>query len=222
MPWESHADTLLHAWFGGQEVGHGIVDVLFGDVNPSAKLSLTFPKSIKHNPAYLTFGKADYDLVYGEGVFIGHRWYEMVERDPLFWFGYGLSYTSFAYHDLQVPSAFEASPDHVMEVSVRLENTGPLDGAEVIQLYIQDRESSLQRPVRELKQFAKVHLASGEARTVVLTLDRTALSFWSEERSQWKAEAGTFDVIVARSSDPNDEVLRRSFELVDSFYWSGA
>lgn len=222
MPWEARADTLLHAWYGGQEVGHGLVDVLFGAVNPSAKLSLTFPRSLKHNPAYLTFGKSDYELMYGEGVFIGHRWYEAVERAPLFWFGHGLSYTTFRYSDLAVPAAFEPSPDHVMEVSVRVENTGALEGAEVVQAYVQDPESSLQRPARELKAFAKVLLAAGEARTVKLALDRTALSFWSEEHAAWKAEAGTYNVIIAKSASPDDEVIRGSFELAETFFWSGA
>ncbi|KAH6686474.1 family 3 glycosyl hydrolase [Plectosphaerella plurivora] len=222
MPWESKADTLLHAWYGGQEVGHGLVDVLFGTVNPSAKLSLTFPRSIKHNPAYLSFGKADYELMYGEGVFIGHRWYEAVERDPLFWFGHGLSYSTFRYTDLAVPSTFESSPAHVMEVTVRVENTGTLAGAEVVQAYIQDPESSLQRPARELKAFDKVFLAAGEAKTVKLALDRTALSFWSEEHKAWKAEAGTYHVILASSASPGGEIVRGSFELGSDFFWSGA
>ena len=221
MPWESKAETLLHAWYGGQETGHGLVDVLFGDVNPSGRVSITFPKSIKHTPSYLTFGKVDRDILYGEGVFIGHRYYEKVERDPLFYFGYGLSYSQFQYSNLVVPTTFEASAEHTMDVSVDLENTGPYNGSEVVQVYVQDPESSVQRPLRELKAFAKVTLSVGEKKTVKITLDKYALSFWSEEVSQWRAEAGKFIIIVATSADPKDEVFRRSFDLPRTFHWSG-
>lgn len=222
MPWKRDCKTLLHAWYGGQETGHGIVDVLLGKVNPSGRLSVTFPDSLKHTPTYLTFGKSDYDILYGEGVFIGHRFYEAVDRDPLFYFGYGLSFTKFEYSHLVVPSTFEPSPDYSAAVSVDVTNCGSYDGAEVVQLYVHDPESSVQRPARELKAFKKIYLAVGETKTVSLQLDKYAISFWSEEYGQWKAEEGIFDVIVATSSDPKDEVLRASFKLEKSFFWSGA
>ncbi|KPM38485.1 putative beta-glucosidase H [Neonectria ditissima] len=221
MPWEQKAKSLVHAWYGGQETGHAIADVLFGDVNPAGRLSVTFPKSVKHTPAYLTFGKSDYDIVYGEGVFIGHRFYEAVDRDPLFYFGYGLSYTKFEYSDLVVPSTFEPSADHEATVTVNVKNAGSYDGAEVVQLYIHDPESAVQRPARELKAFAKVHLSVGETKTVSLKLDKYALSFWSQEDEQWKAEEGDFEVIIATSANPSDEVLRKGFKLPHTFFWSG-
>ena len=221
MPWESQANTLVHAWFGGQEVGNGLVDVLTGKVNPAGRLSLTFPKSVKHNPAYLTFGKADRGLMYGEGVFIGHRYYEKVDREALFYFGYGLSYSRFEYSDFAVPSEFKPTASHTMEISVTLKNLGPHDGSEVVQVYVQDPESSVQRPLRELKAFRKERLAVGESKIVKLTLDKYSLSFWSEEVGQWKAEAGEFVVILATSSNPKDEVARRSFQLSESFFWTG-
>ncbi|CAG1968513.1 unnamed protein product [Fusarium graminearum] len=221
MPWESQASTLLHAWFGGQECGHGMADVLFGKANPSGRLSLTFPKSIKHTPAYLTFSKADYDIVYGEGVFIGHRYYEMVDREPLFYFGHGLSYSKFAYSNLTVPKEFESSVDHKMQVTVDIKNHGPFAGAEVVQLYIHHANSSLQRPVRELKAFSKVYLDVDEAKTVNLTLDKYSLSFWCQEASTWKAEAGTYTIILASSSNPKDEIARESFVLPETFFWKG-
>ncbi|KAF5004931.1 hypothetical protein FDECE_8584 [Fusarium decemcellulare] len=221
MPWESQAATLLHAWFGGQETGHGIADIIFGKVNPSGRLSLTFPKSIKHTPAYLTFSKADYDIVYGEGVYIGHRYYEAVDRDPLFYFGHGLSYSTFEFARLQVPHEFPSLADHKMQISVDVTNKGPYKGAEVVQVYIHDPESSVQRPVRELKAFAKVFLEVGEAKTVNLTLDKYSLSFWSQEASKWKAEAGEYIVIIATSSNPKDEALRSSFALQETFFWEG-
>ncbi|KAF4964763.1 hypothetical protein FSARC_7362 [Fusarium sarcochroum] len=221
MPWESQAVTLLHAWFGGQETGHGMSDVLFGKVNPSGRLSLTFPKSIKHTPAYLTFSKADYDIVYGEGVFIGHRYYEMIDREPLFYFGHGLSYATFDYSNLVVPSEFTSNVGHEMRVKVDITNKGSYAGSEVVQLYIHHVDSSLQRPIRELKAFTKVYLEVDETKTVELTLDKYSLSFWSQEASKWKAEAGKYIVILASSSSPKDEITRASFMLPESFFWKG-
>ncbi|KAH7184809.1 glycoside hydrolase superfamily [Fusarium flagelliforme] len=221
MPWVSQASTLLHAWFGGQECGHGMADVLFGKVNPSGRLSLTFPKSIKHTPAYLTFSKADYDIVYGEGVFIGHRYYEMIDREPLFFFGHGLSYSTFAYSNLNVPKEFESSVDHQMQVSVDVTNKGQYSGPEVVQLYIHHADSSLQRPIRELKAFNKVYLDVDETKKVDLTLDKYSVSFWDQETHKWKAEAGTYTVILASSSNPKDEIQRADFVLNETFYWKG-
>ncbi|KAJ4244743.1 hypothetical protein NW762_014319 [Fusarium torreyae] len=221
MPWVSQAATLLHAWFGGQETGHGMSDVLFGKVNPSGRLSLTFPKSIKHTPAYLTFSKADYDIVYGEGVFIGHRYYEMVDREPLFYFGHGLSYSTFEYSNLLVPSEFTSNVSHEMRVTVDITNKGSYAGAEVVQLYIHHVDSSLQRPIRELKAFTKVYLEVGQTKTAELTLDKYSISFWSQEVSKWKAEAGEYVVILASSSNPKDEITRARFVLPETFFWKG-
>ncbi|OBR06524.1 Beta-glucosidase [Colletotrichum higginsianum IMI 349063] len=221
MPWEPKAATLVHAWFGGQETGHGLADVLFGNANPSGRLSQTFPRSIKHTPAYLTFSKSDYDIVYGEGVFIGHRYYESVDRDPLFYFGQGLSYSTFEYSNLRVPETFEPSAEHKMIISVDVTNTGPYDGAEVVQVYIHDPESTLLRPVRELKAFAKTLLAVNQSKTVEMTLDKYSLSYWSQENSKWVAEAGEYFVIVASSSRPGDEISRARFNLPETFFWEG-
>lgn len=195
MPQENRAGTLLHAWFGGQETGHGLADIIFGKENPSGRLSLTFPKSLKHTPAYLTFSKADYDIVYGEGVFIGHRYYEMVDRDPLFWFGRGLSYSKFKYRNFKVPKEVQGGVDGSMKISVTVTNVGRHDGAEVVQAYLHDPISMLQQPIRELKAFSKVYLSVGESKTIQLTLDKYSLSFWSQEISKWKAEAGEYAVM---------------------------
>ncbi|KAK1658414.1 family 3 glycosyl hydrolase [Colletotrichum godetiae] len=221
MPWESKVATLVHAWFGGQETGHGLADVLFGRANPSGRLSQTFPVSIKHTPAYLSFSKSDYDIVYGEGVFIGHRYYESVDRDPLFYFGQGLSYSTFEYSKLQVPKTFEAMEDHKMKVLVDVKNTGPYDGSEVVQVYVHDPESTILRPVRELKGFAKPFLAVNVTQTVEVVLDKYSLSYWSQERSKWVAEAGDYVVIIASSSKPQDEILRATFNLPETFFWEG-
>ena len=222
MPWIGSASTLVHAWLGGQETGHAIADVLFGDVNPSGRLSLTFPKRLQDTPAYLNFGKADRTIVYGEGVFVGHRYYEKVQVSPQFYFGHGLSYTQFEYSNLVLPASFRQEDQACFaDISVDITNVGGREGSEVIQVYVSDLESELQRPVRELKAFKKVRLGAGERATCRLTLDKYAVSYWSEEESQWKAEAGDFEIIIARSADPEAEVLKGTINLPRTFLWSG-
>lgn len=221
MPWIDNVSTLVHAWLGGQETGHAIADILFGRVSPSGRLSVTFPKQIDDTPAFLNFGKTDRHIVYGEGVFVGYRFYEKMNRPALFAFGHGLSYTSFSYSNLQVPASFEPNQHHVMEISVEVENNGSCDGAEVIQVYICDVSCSVQRPLRELKAFDKISLKKNERVKCSLALDKYALSFWSEEHDQWKAEAGEFAVILGRSADLKDEVMRKTFVLEKDFLWSG-
>jgi beta-glucosidase len=197
------------------------MDVLFGKVNPSGRLSVTFPKRLEDTPAFLSFGKQDKQLYYGEGVFIGHRYYEKLKTSPLFYFGYGLSYTTFAYRDLKVPRIVDLAKAPTFDVSVTLQNTGTRDGAETVQVYVADLESSVQRPVKELKGYQKVYVAVGETVDVLVTLDKYALSFWSQDHERWLAEKGAFEIVVATSADPEDEVLRRRFELVDDYLWSG-
>ena len=222
MPWINSASTLVHAWLGGQETGHALADVLFGDANPSGRLSVTFPKRLQDTPAYLNFGKSDRTIVYGEGVFVGHRYYEKVDTRPQFYFGYGLSYTTFEYSNLVLPATFgQYERNCFAEISVDVTNTGSRDGSEVIQVYISDLMSEVQRPARELKAFKKLHLAKGETATCQFTLDKYAVSYWSEEEDQWKAEAGNFAIIVARSADPEDDVLRGVVNLQKTFLWSG-
>jgi beta-glucosidase len=221
MPWLTSVSTLIHAWYGGQETGHAIADVLFGNVNPSGKLSITFPKKLEDNPAFLTFGKQDRVLVYGEGVFVGHRYYEKLKREPLFYFGYGLSYTEFKQTNFVLPDVYEANEDTILAVSVDVENVGKTAGAEVVQLYVSDIECSVQRPRKELKAFTMLYLEKSEKRTVHLKLDKYAVSFWSEELEEWKVEAGDFEVIICKSSDPKDEILKARFKVPKTFSWTG-
>lgn len=190
-------------------------------MNPSAKLSVTFPKRAEDTPTFLTFGKADRSLVYGEGVFIGYRYYEKIDLAPLFYFGYGLSYTQFKYSNLVVPAEFVAEEEHVMTIELELTNTGKIDGAEVVQVYVADLQASVQRPRKELKGFKKVAVAAGKSTKVEVTLDKYAISFWSEEHSAWLAEAGEFLVIISTTADPKDEVLQSKFVLRKDLLWSG-
>ncbi|GIK07239.1 hypothetical protein Aspvir_002897 [Aspergillus viridinutans] len=221
MPWVDKVKTLVHSWLGGQGTGHGIVDVLFGEVNPSGRLPLTFPRALEDTPAFLNFAKSDADIVYGEGVFVGYRWYEKLNRSPLFYFGHGLSYTKFQYSNLVVPPVFKSDPEHIMSIAVDLANIGERSGAEVIQVYVRDLESSVQRPKKELKAFKKVHLQAGQSQTVNISLDKYALSFWCQRAHKWVAEAGKFEVIISTSANPKDEVLRRTFELQETLSWTG-
>ncbi|KAM5356881.1 hypothetical protein ACJ41O_003527 [Fusarium nematophilum] len=221
MPWIEQAHTVVHCWLGGQETGHALADVLFGKVNPSGHLSVTFPRHLEDNPTFLNFGKQERSIFYGEGVFIGYRYYEMLKVPPLFYFGHGLSYTTFELTNLIVSEAFKGGVDGKLEVLVDVANTGMADGAEVVQVYVADKESSLQRPRKELKAFTKVFLSKGEKKTCTVTLDKYAVSFWAEEFDQWIAEAGDFEVIIAKSANPADELLRSTFTLAETFRWSG-
>lgn len=223
MPWLKRVPTLIHAWFGGQETGNGIADVLFGRHNPSGRLSVTFPRRLEDTPAFLSYGKGLREMYYGEGVFIGYRYYEKLQNDPLFYFGYGLSYTTFEYSSLQVPGRVELGDqgDGTFVVSVDVTNTGDRDGHEIVQVYISDLECAALRPRKELKGFKKVWVSKGKKVTASICLDKYALSHWDEEEEKWHAEKGLFKVIIGRSADPRDEVLDRDFELKRSLYWTG-
>ncbi|RSL53254.1 hypothetical protein CEP54_010510 [Fusarium duplospermum] len=171
----------------------------------------------------LDYGKGLREMYYGEGVFVGYRHYEKLQNDPLFYFGYGLSYTSFEYSNLQVPVRIESGDqgDGTFVVSVDVTNTGDRDGHEIVQVYISDVECAALRPRKELKGFAKVWVEKGKTATAEVRLNKYALSHWDEEEEKWHAESGVFTAIVSRSADPRDEVLDSDFELEKSLYWTG-
>ncbi|KAL3448091.1 glycoside hydrolase family 3 C-terminal domain-containing protein [Aspergillus insuetus] len=222
MPWLESVNTLLYAWYGGgQEAGHTIADILWGATNSSGRLSLTFPKRLHDTPAFLNFGKTDRQIVYGEGVFVGYRYYEKLDCPPLFYFGYGLSYTQFEYSKLSVLKFFLSATSGTIEISVGVENIGPCMGFEVVQIYISDLACFVQRPRKESKAFEKLSLDKVSRSRCTITLDKYAVSFWSEEDNQWKAEAGEFAVIVATSANPNDELLQEVFTIEKTFKWGG-
>ncbi|MBT4503420.1 MAG: beta-glucosidase, partial [Gemmatimonadetes bacterium] len=204
-PWLESVPALLEAWYPGQEGGNAIADVLFGDANPSGKLPDTFPQRLEDNPTFGNFPGANGQVHYAEGIFVGYRHYDTREILPLFPFGYGLSYTTFEYDHLQVTPE-QIGPTDPFQVSVQVRNTGDRAGKEVVQLYVGDLESSLERPVKELKAFAKIHLDSGETRTVCFDLGPDALSFYDPDQQQWIVEPGTFEIAVGGSSQ---SVLRQ-------------
>ena len=204
-----HARALVEAWLGGQAAGGAIADVLSGKVNPSGRLAETVPHRLEDNSSYLNFPGDSRVVRYGEGLFIGYRGYDATRTDVAFPFGFGLSYTTFALSDLNVAtSGSVADGNLVADVTVTVANTGPVAGAEVVQVYVRDVEASVARPVRELKGFAKVSLEPGESRQVTITLDQRAFSFWSELLGTWVVEAGEFAVEVGRHS--RDLPLTRS------------
>ncbi|GAA1430190.1 glycoside hydrolase family 3 C-terminal domain-containing protein [Microlunatus lacustris] len=196
-----HAGALVEAWLGGQAAAGGIVDVLTGVVNPSGRLAETVPHRLEDNSSYLNFPGDSQVVRYGEGLFIGYRGYDKTSTDVAFPFGFGLSYTSFALSDLAVATAGSvAAGDLTATVTVTVTNTGDRDGAEVVQVYVADEESSVARPVRELKGFTKVFLAAGASATVSVELDQRSFSFWSTAHGRWAVEAGTFVISVGPSS----------------------
>ena len=199
MNWLDKVAGVVQAWYPGQECGNAIADVLFGDVNPSGKLSQTFSKRLEDNPAYINYPGESGKVTYCEGIFVGYRYYEKKDIAPLFPFGYGLSYTSFAYSNLDL-SATDIAADEDLQISVDVRNTGKYEGQEVVQVYVRDVTASVMRPEKELKAFAKIALKPGESKTVTLTLNRESLAFFDESIRQWVVEAGEFEVLVGSSS----------------------
>ncbi len=197
MPWIDQVPAICQGWYGGLEVGRAVARVLTGKVNPSGKLPMTFPKRIEDTPAYgLVPGGRD--VHYGEGIFVGYRWYDLREIEPLFPFGHGLSYTRFEYSDLQHPQVLRIGED--FDVSLTVTNTGSLAGAEVVQLYLSDLECRIARPVRELKGFAKLFLEPGRSQRVQFTLSRRDLAYWDSDLQQWRVDPGNVQIALAASS----------------------
>ena len=199
MPWIGHVKGVLEAYLGGQAVGLATVRVLFGEVNPSGRLPESFPKKLSDNPSYLYYGGEGDRADYREGVFVGYRYYDRKDMEVLFPFGYGLSYTTFAYSNLRL-SAETISDTDTLTATVTVKNTGSRTGKTVVQLYVGDPESTVFRPVRELKDFAKVELQPGESRDITFTLDKRAFAYWNEEIHDWHVESGEFTIEVGQSS----------------------
>lgn len=197
MPWVDDVRALVLAYYPGQEAGRALARVLLGDVNPSGHLPVTFPKRLEDTPAWTSFPGAR-RAVYGEGVFVGYRHYDARDVAPLFPFGHGLSYTSFAYRGLRVPKTVTRGEPVTVRVTVT--NTGRRTGYEVAQLYLGDCQSSLPRPPRELKGFQKVLLKPGASAELKFSLDERALSFFDPVLRRWTCEPGAFEVSVGRSS----------------------
>jgi beta-glucosidase len=199
--WIDQVPALLNAWISGPESGSAVAAVVFGDVDPSGKLPVTMAKDSKDDAG-------------GEGIYVGYRYFDKRNIEPLFPFGYGLSYTTFVYRDLKI---FPATPQYgqLVQVALKVKNTGARAGAEVVQVYLHEVKSSVDRPVRELKAFKRVELKPGETRDVGFELDRRAMSFYDPLVKSWEVEPGVFEVLVGASS--RDIRLNGTFELFQPF-----
>lgn len=217
MPWVSEVPAIVQDWYLGSEAGSAIAAVLMGDVNPSGKLPFTFPVRLEDNPAHAVGeytgerSKGVIDVKYNESIFVGYRWTDKQKKvKPLFPFGHGLSYTTFAYGK-PTTDRKSLSADGTLTVKLTVKNTGARPGQEVVQLYVSDKKSSLPRPVKELKGFRKIQLAPGEEKEVAFTIDKSALSFFDDARHAWVAEPGKFEAIIAASAEDIKGVV--AFEL---------
>ena len=208
--WIDKTPALLDMWYGGQEGGHALASVLFGEANPSGKLPVSLPKRFEDSPAYGHYPGEDLKVDYAEGIYVGYRYFDTKNVEPLFPFGFGLSYTTFEYSGLKVASG-QASPKEQAIVRLKVKNIGARDGAEVVELYIHDGHSKIDRPVHELKGFQRLELEAGEEQTVEFKLDRAAFSYWSPVKKDWVAEPGTFEIQVGASS--RDIRLRAPLKL---------
>jgi beta-glucosidase len=199
--WEDRVAAILECWLSGQAAGGAAVDLLLGVANPSGKLAETIPVRLQDNSSYLNFPGEEGVVGYGEGIFIGYRAYDTLIQQVSYPFGFGLSYTSFRFDDVDVSIAGSvADGDLAVTVTASVTNTGRRAGAEVVQIYVGDIEASVARPLRELKGFVKVHLEAGETRQVSCQLDERAFAFWSRRFQQWVVESGEFMIAVGSSS----------------------
>lgn len=207
MPWIDKVKAVVEVYLGGQAVGGATVNVLYGNTNPSGHLAETFPIRMQDTPCYLTYGGEHDKSVYSEGVFVGYRYYASKEMNVLFPFGHGLSYTTFSYSNLTVEKK-RIRESETLRVSVDVTNTGDRFGKEVVQLYVAPKNSTVIRPVRELRAFDKTGIAPGETKTVTFLLDSRAYAYWSTEIHGWHVESGEYEIQIGKNAQ--DIVLSRT------------
>jgi beta-glucosidase len=199
MPWLDRVPAVVQLWYGSQEQGNALADILFGDVSPSGKLPTTFPKRLQDNPSFINFPGENGKVHYGEGIFIGYRYYEKKSIDPLFPFGYGLSYTQFDYSNLKMDEVINAVTGGV-QLSLDVKNVGSYAGKETIQVYIREILPRLVRPEKELKAFQKISFEPGETKTIKFWLTHEAFGFYDSKLNDWTFDSGDFDILIGSSS----------------------
>ena len=199
MPWADNVPAILNGFLTGQASGSAVCDVLFGDVNPSGKLAETYPYALEDNSSANYFPGTPVSVEYRESIYVGYRYYDKVEKAVRFPFGHGLSYTEFEYSDIKL-SADSIKDTDTLAVSFKVKNVGDRDGAEVAQVYVNDVESIIYRPVKELKGFKKVFLKAGEEKEVTITLDKRAFAYYNVKLGDWHVESGEFKILVGASS----------------------
>ena len=214
--WNDDVAGLIYSWYPGQLGFKGFAEIIAGITNPSAKLPITIEKRFEDSPGYgyIPEGKGLYsgwdqdhriidpitNVTYDEGIFVGYRWYENKGIDPLYAFGHGLSYTSFAYNNLKLENESIKAGDK-LNLKIDIANTGTVDGKEIVQVYVRDIESSVTRPLKELKDFKKVTISAGSKKTIYFTLTERDFAFWDVETKDWKVEPGQFEILIGTASD---------------------
>ena len=212
--WIDRVPALLHVWYPGQEGGAALARILFGQANPSGKLPVSFEKLWEDSPTFSNYypRSGEQRVVYKEGVFLGYRYFDQSPVKPMFPFGFGLSYTTFAFSNLEIaPSTSDISLP--LSISFDLQNTGPVEGAEVAQVYVGERHPSVPRPLKELKGFQRVELGPGQTQRVTVNLDPRAFSFFDVKSNSWRANPGTYTIFVGASS--TDIALTGEFQLAN-------
>ncbi len=211
--WIDRVKGLLYLWYPGQDGALAAAEILFGKVNPSGKLPATFEKTLEDRSSFASYPDSDLDrrISYDDGIFGGYRHHDRHGHAPRFPFGFGLSYTTFSYQNLKL-SRQSLKHEETLTISADITNTGTCEGAEAVQVYVRDEESSVPRPVKELKGFEKVTLVPGETKTVTVNLPARAFQFWHSDQSEWVAEPGIFEIIVAASA--SEIRLSEKIELV--------
>ncbi|MGB1087929.1 MAG: fibronectin type III-like domain-contianing protein, partial [Alphaproteobacteria bacterium] len=195
MSWLPHANAALQSWFGGQEYGNALAALIFADECPSAKMPTTFPQRLEDTPAFTSYPGENGKVRYGEGLYVGYRWYDKRLINPAVPFGHGLSYADFAYRDLDVKRRGEN-----VIVSCTITNKSARDAQEIVQVYVGDEEARLDRPLKELKGFAKVMVPAGGTVRAEIILGADAFSYWDDRAHEWVLEPGTFTLLVGASS----------------------
>ena len=199
MPWVNSVKAILECYLGGEAVGTAQINLLFGKANPSGKLAETFPVRLEDTPCFTQFPGDGKKAIYGEGIFVGYRYYDKKKIDVLFPFGYGLSYTTFKYSGFSISKTNIKDTDTI-DVSVTVTNTGKVAGKEIIELYVRDETNAAVRPEKELKNFVKVFLEPGESKTVTMTLDKRSFAWYNTEINDWYAATGNYEILVGSSS----------------------
>ncbi|KAK3704870.1 beta-glucosidase [Vermiconidia calcicola] len=221
MPWIDKVAGLVQAWYGGNETGNGIADVLFGDVNPSGRSSMTWPKRCEDNPAFYNYRSEGGRTLYGEDVYIGYRHCETVKRDVNVSFGYGLSYTTFELSGLKVSKSGADELSSKVTVNVMVKNTGKLEGQEGVQVYVRPQNPGIRRPPRELKGFTKVAVKAGAKAAAKIEIPlKYAASYWDEIRDAWVLEKGKYDLEVNDGSRMQESLVN-TIEVSKTIWWNG-
>jgi len=215
MNWLDKVAGLLYAWYPGQEGNTAVAEIVFGKINPSGKLPVSFEKQWKNNPLYNSYyddDDNDLHVKFSEGVFLGYRHYDTASVKPLFPFGFGLSYTSFNYFNLKI-SKTNIKKDEGIELSFIITNTGKYDGTEIAQVYVSPHLSELPRPVKELKGFSKTFIKKGASAVIKINLDKTVFSYFNKDKGGWFTEPGKFKILIGSSS--NQIKLQKQIEIVE-------